>query len=362
MPGSPLAAMASFRTVKKFLNGRIGRIVLIAIAILITAAALLVGGVLFGIVAGILFGLGIPIWVGASRPRYLAIVGIAILLAAPPVWAAIEVPYYFAAPSPVNSIDNFLQNATVSPYSAPAGSVFSWEVQVVPAAVRNTTLVNLTLYVSTCPGATGTSDPNCGAGYAFNAYPSPKNVSSFTGETTVWFNETISSANIWYWQMGLYYRNGTHGLAYDSLVGDSSFYNGLIGPIAGDWTTVFGALVGTFYIAVGLYVGIPFYIALLVYVIYRMRREKRQLAAARARASSAAPEAGTETRSRPARRPPSGGAAPLPSAPAPAPAAPPASEQACPNCGAVVYPQETFCWKCGAALGAKDGSSSAPKG
>ena len=353
--------MASFRSVKKFLNGRIGRIVLIAIAILITAGALLVGGVLFGIVAGILFGLGIPIWVGASRPRFLAIVGVAILVAAPPVWAAVEVPYYFAAPSPVNSTSNFLQNATVSPYSAPAGSVFSWEVHVVPSALANTTLVNLTLYVSTCPGATGRADPNCGAGYAFSAYPSPVNISGIRQTRTVWFNETISSANIWYWQMGLFYENRTGG-AYDFLVGDASFYNGLLGPIAGDWTTVFGALIGTFYIAVALYVGVPFYIALLVYVIYRMRREKRQLAAARARASSAAPEGGAGTRPRPTRRPPTGGTAPLPSSPAAGPAAPPATEQACPNCGAVVYPQETFCWKCGAALGAKDSSSSPPKG
>ncbi|HEY6237913.1 MAG TPA: hypothetical protein VIZ68_01850, partial [Thermoplasmata archaeon] len=35
------------------------------------------------------------------------------------------------------------------------------------------------------------------------------------------------------------------------------------------------------------------------------------------------------------------------------------SEKACPNCGAVVYPSEANCWKCGVALGST-GSAAAP--
>ncbi|MEM0129593.1 MAG: zinc ribbon domain-containing protein [Thermoplasmata archaeon] len=345
--------MVSLKDVKRFLRGRIGRIVLILIAILATAGGLFVGGVLFGILAAILFGLGIPVWVGASRPRYLAVVGVAILAASPAIWAATEVPYYFIAPGAASSNQNFLQNATLSPFNAAPGSTFRWSVHLDPTAQPNATVINMTLYLSVCPGALGPSDPNCGGGgYAFQTFgpTSPVNLSGIRRPVTVWFNETISSANIWYWQMSLGYRNGTRGIQYDFLAGDSSFYNGIIGPIAGGWTMVYGTLIGTFYFAVGLYVGIPFFVALLIYGIYRVRRERKAQAASRAASGSGG---GTAAGSGPSQTT-AGAAPPLPSSsrsrPRPPAASEPPKEQACPNCGAVIYSGETFCWKCGTAL------------
>ncbi|NNN17715.1 MAG: zinc-ribbon domain-containing protein, partial [Thermoplasmata archaeon] len=43
----------------------------------------------------------------------------------------------------------------------------------------------------------------------------------------------------------------------------------------------------------------------------------------------------------------------------------PVAEASCPNCGAVVYPGEKVCWKCGTKLASPAGGSplpSAPKG
>ncbi len=347
------------RGVKAFLSGPIGRILLIVIAILAVLGAFLFAGVLFAILAVLVFGLGIPIWVGASQPRYLAILGVCVLAVSPALITAVEVPLILTPPGVSGSSDGVMQNATVTPFLGSAGTNFTWTVQVFPSnlpAGQNT--INLTLYVSTCPGATGNSSPYCSAGYPL--YWVGVGIPNLTrlAPTTVTIHFAIPSSNIWNWQMGLYYGQYNHAtnrfqnLTFDLLAGDPT-YNAIEGPVTTDWTGVYYLLVGSIYLSTLLYLGLAFFIALLVYVIFRLRRQRKQQAVQRARppppvASSAMPLASTPTGG--------GGAAGPPSAPT----SPPPKEVGCPNCGAVVYPNETFCWKCGSALGSQGSAAGRP--
>lgn len=348
--------------VKAFLSGRLGRIILIVIAILVVVGAFLFAGVLFAILAVLIFGLGIPIWVGASQPRYLAVLGVAVLAVSPAIITAVEVPLILTPPGYSASTDGVMQNATVTPFSAAAGTNFTWTVQIFPAflpAGYNT--VNLTLYVSTCPGATGNNSPYCSSGYPlYWVGLGIPNLTRLT-PTTETFHLAIPTSNVWNWQMGLYYgkwnqsSNQFSNLTFDLLAGDPS-YNSIEGPVTADWAGVYSLLVGSIYLSTLLYIGLAFFIALLVYMLFRMRRMRRQQEARRARPPPPAPGEKAPLASASA-----GGAPATPAGDGPAP--PPPKETACPNCGAVVYPNETFCWKCGAPLGGKgSASSTAPKG
>jgi hypothetical protein len=350
------------RGVKAFLSGRIGRILLIVIAILAVLGAFLFAGVLFAILAVLIFGLGIPIWSGASQPRYLAILGVCVLAVSPALITAVEVPLIMTPPGVASSSDGVMQNATVTPFLGSAGTNFTWTVQIFPSNVpTGYRTINLTLYISTCPGATGNSSPFCSSGYPL--YWVGKSIRNLTVTTTETFTFVIPTTNIWNWQMGLYlgqWNPTTHqwtNLSVDPLAGDPT-YHAIEGPITANWDTVYYLLVGSIYLSTLLYLGLAFFIALLVYVIFRLRRQRKQQAVQRSRppppATSGAP---------PLVSAPPGGRAP-PGAPV-TPSGPVPKEVACPNCGAVVYPNETFCWKCGAALGSKGAASptsSSPKG
>ena len=339
--------------VRAFFNSRLGLLVLIAIAIVLTAASFLVGEYLTAAIAALLFGLGIPVWMGHKSIKWLAIVGVVILAVSPAVTTAFEVPVVLQPTAAASSSNNILQNATVSPYFAGPGTSFTWSVQVnfsrIPSGNES---VNMTLYLSTCPGATGPNDPNCNAGYPFYKYPSTENVTNLTGRRTITFTEAVASSNIWDWQMSLFYnytnhsgKNGT----YVFLVGDAT-YNGIAGPVvASGWGGVYGLIVAAIY-SDYLVVGVVFFIGLLVYAFFKQRRVRREQAANRA---APAPE---EARggSAPAGR---SGSAPLASGAA---RPPPTQELACPNCGAVVYPKETFCWKCGTSLSAPPSGGGSP--
>lgn len=344
--------------VKAFLQSRVGKILLIVIAILAVLGAFLFAGVLFAILAVLVFGLGVPIWSGVSQPKYLAILGVAVLAVSPALITAVEVPIILTAPGAASSADGVMQNAGVSPFVGMPGSTFNWTVEVVPGQLpAGFSTVNLTLYVSTCPGATGNSSPYCSSGYPFYWIGvNQTRAANLTQPTTFTIPFIVPSSDIWDWQIGLYYakwNTTTHAwqnLTFDLLAGDAT-YNSIQGPVTANWNGNFYA--GTYYLLIGsvyetivLYLGLAFYIALLVYMIFRVRRQRRQQAAERSR-----PPPST---SNPA-------PAPLPSGPAPPPGgtvgraggasgtAP--KETACPNCGAVVYRNETFCWKCGSALG-----------
>ncbi|MGI0139949.1 MAG: hypothetical protein ACREBT_02195 [Thermoplasmata archaeon] len=356
--------MALLARTKRFLTSRIGRIILLIIAALIAAGAYLVGGVLFSIVAALLFGLGLPIWAGASQPRYLAVVGVAILAATPAIVAAVEVPLLLAPLGPSSSAGGsaaVLQNATLSPFVGSAGSTFNWSVQIFPMFLpTGSTVSNVTLYLSTCPGATGVNSSVCSAGYPFYSYTNISGVRGITAITTFNFsNIVVPSANIWSWQMSLGYTNATGGPSYVFLVGDAQ-YDGIQGPITVVGWGLYGLILGSIYLQVLLYLGLSFFIVLLIYVVYKLRRQRQRENVLRVQSAAATPAParsaeGTGTSAASAGALPSGAMAAGATRPAPT------EELACPTCGAVVYAKETYCWKCGTPLGSA-GKIPPPKG
>ncbi len=239
-----------------------------------------------------------------------------------------------------------MQNASVTPYVGSASTNFTWNVTIFPAEVpgANSSPLWLNLYISTCPGATSpTNDPNCNAGYPFWLlnYTFQGNLS---GATTISFHFTPGSDSIWTWQMGLFLRNysaapgSNASFTYLLLQGDP-VYNGLEGPVTGDFATTYSQLVLTVYLNDLIYLGIPYFVVLLVYSYITRRKATR--ADMVKRAAGATP---TDA--------PGGSGPPAPRTDAPEaqlkrpPAAPRRPEMNCPNCGAVVYANETTCWKC----------------
>lgn len=349
------------RGVKGFLSGPIGKILLIVIAILVVTGAFLFAGVLFAILAVLVVGLGIPIWVGASQPRYLAVLGVAVLAVSPALITAIEVPLIMTPPGVSSTNDGLMQNATVTPFLGSPGQVFNWTVQIFATYLpTGFNTINLTLYISTCPGAINNNSAFCSAGYPL--YWVGASIPNLTrlAPQTVTLHYAVPTSDIWNWQMVICYGkwNQTSGQfgnqTYESLVGDPS-YNAIEGPITANWNGVYYLLVGSIYLSTLLYIGLAFFVALLVYMLFRMRRVRRQQDAQRAQAppppSSTPPATGA---------PLSSGKGPAPPAGSPPTTAPHANEVSCPNCGAVVYPNETFCWKCGGPLAAKGASSTGP--
>lgn len=315
---------------------------------------------LLAIPAFLIFGLAFPIWLGLKRPRYLALSGlVVILLIAPLVTAAYtqEILTPLAAADSMTSIPGtngtaLLQNATVSPYTGSASTNFTWQVTVVPGGIpagNSSTPINLSLYISTCPGATSTSPPSwCSAGYPFYQLNYSFNQSRpLSAPETITFHYRIGSNGIWDWQMGIWTKNGTTGKGYfQTLVGDPT-YNGLEGPVIGGYWTTYFAILPTIYLFEDfLPLGASFFFILLLYMLFKNRERRKREAAGRAAGPMPSPSA-----------PPSGGAtggaalpATPPKSPPPSAAPPTAAERTCPNCQAVVYENEKTCWKCGASL------------
>jgi hypothetical protein len=205
--------------------------------------------------------------------------------------------------------------------------------------------VAVLLYLSTCPGAISGNSSVCPSGYPFI----PLSVTlptHLTAETTVTFRYTIGSDGIWDWQMALEMRDSAGHATLVSLVGDPT-YDGIEGPVIGGFLTFFAEFLPTLYLDFVLYLGVPFYFVLLVYMVLKNREARRK----EMRRRAAGPIPPTTAAGAVAD-------APAPSAPGPpsaAPAAAPegsksADEQPCPNCSALVYPGEKRCWKCGAEL------------
>jgi hypothetical protein len=344
---------------RRFLATRIGRVLLIAVTLLVVFGSYVYVEALLAIPVFLLFGLALPIWVGLKRPRYLALSGLVVVLIVAPL-STVVITQEVRTPVPLASSltdlpgtggNALLQNAGVSPYTGSTSTTFTWTVTVYPkyVPVGNTTPVNLSLYISTCPGATSPSPPSwCSAGYPFIQinYTFPANL---TAATPVSFTHTLDSNGIWDWQMGVYTKNNTTGkLFYQTLVGDSS-YNGIEGPVVGDFGTTYFELLGTIYFDDALFLGGPFFFILLIYLLFKNRERRRN--EARQRAAGPVPPTGGPSEGAQPLPPPS--TRPPPTGPV---ATPPTPERTCPNCNAVVYANETRCWKCGADLGTGPGA------
>ena len=344
---------------RRFLQTGLGRIVLILIAVAITVATYSYVSVVAAIPAILLFGLAVPIWVGLKRPRYLAIGGLVIVLTVAPISSIVVTQLIFepvgaassGAGGPFSSGQPIMQNATVSPYTGSTSTNFTWTVTIYPQWVPqgNTTPSSLQLYISTCPGATGNSSPNCSQPYPFTVLTND-NLPNQTTPYTVTFHYQIGTVGIWDWQMGLYTNNSTTKKPYyQVLVGDPT-YNGIEGPVVGTFADIYSELILTVYFQDFLFLGAPFYFILLLYMLFKNRERRRREAQQRA-PGPVPPDGGVS--------PPSDGPAkdsPLPSAKKGAGGTDAgvttrsAQEFNCPKCNAVVYQGETTCWKCGSSL------------
>jgi len=353
------------RGLRHFFGTRLGRVLLIAITIVVVWASYVYeyAGAILAIPVFLIFGLAIPIWAGLKRPRYLAIAGLVVVLIVAPMTTLIlteevRTPIGAACSAssqacPGSTADALLQNASVSPYTGTTSTNFTWTVWIYPQYIPsgNFTVANLSLYVSTCPGATsGSSPPSwCSSGYPFHQITfnlTSLNLSLHSSPIEEVFHFAIGSNGIWDWQMGVYtLANSTRHPWFATLVGDPT-YNGLEGPVVGDFSTTYFSLLGTIYFDTFLFLAGPFYLVLLVYMVFKARERRRKDAAKRA--AGPVPPAGGEGA---AEEPKPGGALSSPSPPAAGPPPPPGPpERTCPNCGAVVYENETKCWKCGASL------------
>jgi hypothetical protein len=256
-----------------------------------------------------------------------------------------------------------MQNAHVTPYTGSTSTNFTWNVTIVPRYIppHNSSPLWLDLYISTCPGATSNSDFNCASGYPFYVLNFTFPAGNLTANTTVTFHYKFSTDGIWDWQMGLWLHNTSvpvfknnssaivHPYTFILLTGDP-VYNALEGPVVGDFTATYEELVLTVYLNDFVYLGIPFFVVLLVYTY--LKRRKAQRAEMVNRAAGPTPADSDDVPRRPSKPTDAPGSG---KRPAPAPRRP---ELNCPNCGAVVYANETTCWKCGTAI--PRGSASAP--
>jgi hypothetical protein len=350
---------------RRFLQSSPGRALLIAATILLVFATFVYVQTLIAIPVFLLFGLAVPIWVGLKAPKFLALSGlVVILLVAPIANAAISQEILTPLPAASsatglpfsNSGSAVMQDAKVAPYVGGTATNFTWTVTLYPQylAYANSSIKWLDLYVSSCPGATSNNSPNCAAPYSLWVF-NDTTIANISSPTPVTFHFQIGSQGIWDWQMELAYRNGSAGATtYILLVGDAT-YNGLEGPVVGNFGTVFVSLLPTLYLDVILFLGIPFYVVLLIYMVFKSRERRKKDAAQRA-----------------AGPPPSEDATPTPgtlgtgtggSATGGSKGLTP-TEGACPNCGAVIYANETTCWKCGAKISGAPSSAplpSAPK-
>ena len=312
-------------------------------------------------------GIGFPLYLGLRRPRFLALSALVVLVVVAPLSTLVFSDELLIPPAAVSSPGagpyeiggSVLQNATISPFSGGSGTNFTWNVAVYPrflqSSLNGTNWSNdsLKLFVSTCPGATSSNTSYCGGAFTlitlsqrFASRAGPSNGTVFT------FHQPIGGKGIWSWQIQLVIQNVSNASnpSLISLSGDPTF-NGVEGPIVGGFATAYGALIGTVYEIELIYLGLPFYFVLLLYVWFKQRETRRKQMIRRAAQAMAAAGAPGQSSTPGA---PSGGP------PGPSAAAPASSELACPSCGAVIYANETKCWKCGASLGAPTGGTPLP--
>jgi hypothetical protein len=344
--------------IKAFVAKPLGKVLLIVVATLALTGSFYYLGPFLSIAVFLLVGLAVPIYLGWKNPRQLAILGVVAILVAGPIISVIltdqfRQPSPWAASSPNAPFGNgqpVLQNAHVDPFTGDPGATYVFSVDLHPENLPNGTtgILWLFLEVSTCPTGLGPASPNCPSGYPYVL----QNITFAANGTqiahTVTFNTTLNGTNIWYWQMAAGVRNLTNqNLTFIFLFPSGGVTATVQGPVTGDFFSTFTLAITSVYFYLFFYVGIPFYVLLLIYT-YLKSRERRKKAAA---ALVATPEE-TET---PARVPGS-------NKPSAAGAGPAPSERSCPNCAAVVYPNEATCWKCGTSLTGSPGSAPLPSG
>jgi hypothetical protein len=293
-------------------------------------------------IAAFLFAMLVfPIYLGWNRPRELAVVGLVVLLVGAPLGALAFTPELRLPVGPVSSptVGNgsVIENAQSVPFTGDAGTTFDFQAtinpQYLPTGARAPEYS--IVYLTTCPDTVIANDSACGGG----GYPfwvlSQTFATNLTQSTQVNLEKELNDSTLWYWEMAFVFHNATNstlwvwlgsGLAYSNASTAPPAFS-VQGPISGSFTSTFEIVLPGAYEAGFLYFGTVFYGALVIYLWVKSRQNRRN--------------------------PP---AAPGPSLPGSAPpgapvAGAPRIERSCPKCGAVVYPEEKACWKCGAPLG-----------
>lgn len=335
--------------VKAFFGRPVGKGLLVVVTLLTLVGSFLYLGPLLAVPTFLLFGLALPIYLGWKRIRDLAVVGLVVLLVAAPVASALDAQQ-IRVTAPAAASDPFLPygngtpvitDAQVTPFLGAAGGTYNFSFYLNASALpaNSSGLLWAALYISTCPGATGNNSPYCSAGYPFlefNHTVLPNVPQPFLEE----FNVTLGDGpQIWWWQASTGYDANHSANDTVSIFLDVPTYGSQEGPVTGPFASTFDLVLVPILEALLIYTGSVFFFALLVYMYFRGRRQRRGAPPPTADGSAPAP----------------------PGAPGSAPAAGPApTEQKCPNCQALVYPNETSCWKCGAPLKAGAPPSSAP--
>lgn len=345
--------MQQGNSVKNLVAKPVGRLLIAGLA-----TATLVGSFLFlspiiSIPTFLFFGLAIPIYLGWKRPRQLAIMGLAVLLVAAPVGSLWEADL-IRQPSPTAASDTYLpygnggavlQNAQVHPFTGSGGGTYNFSVEVFPQYVPANTsgLLWVELFVTTCVGATGNSSPYCPSPYPFYS-PNATLPSNLSAPFTVYFNQVLPGQNIWWFQFATAYRSGPDQNITWIFLDPGNGYGAVEGPVSGDYTSTVEAVIPSLYQDMFFYPGAVFFIALLIYYVFKRREAARQGGGGTAGPGPTAAGGPTGPTGPSSTAPAPPGSAPVGAAPAGAP------EQHCPNCNAVVYANETSCWKCGTAL------------
>ena len=340
-------------SLRSLFSTRAGRLALLALTVLsLVACFVYLGatGTFLAIPVLLFLGLAAPIYSGWKKPRHLAVYGLVAMLISVPITSVLAVNYIQApfppqdAPDVAGTNGSVLIGAVVNPYNGADSALYNFSVTIDPANVPTKASGPLwvELWVSTCPGATGPSDPFCSSGYPLLAYNQ-----TFPGGLNhtemVSFSIPINSSNIWSWEMGTaYYAEWNASSPGQDANLTWVFVGPIQGPIVGPYTAILGIAVEAFLVATFIPAGAVFFVGLIGYMWLKAREARRK-------AMEEPPMMGAPG------SPPPVGAAPALGAGSGAAGAP--VERACPNCKAVVYPNEANCWKCGVALKGGDGSS-----
>jgi hypothetical protein len=358
-----------FGPVKSFGTRPIGRVVLLAIAIVAVAASIIYLGLLAAIFVTLVFGLGLPIYTGWKRLRSLALAGLVILLLGG-AFAGVLLAQELRAPVPPASSyvggafgvgGPVLDNASATPHLSDTDANFSFQATLHPGHLPSTSgkIYAIVFFVTACPYDTSNVSGFCGSG-ATNFTQVVRFPNGTSANQTETFHQVLTAPSIWYFQIYAVAKNFTGtpppapaanvscGTRSPNTVANvtttcillqpnSPNVNTIQGPVVGSFFAIWELLIGSVYASTFFYLGLPFYIGLLGYVFFKNRQARRKAALAPA----AAPTAAEET--------------------APA-SAPPGPEQKCPKCGAIVYANESNCWKCGASLAGKAAEPPLPSG
>ncbi len=347
---------------RRFLQSKLGRVALLLLAIGTVFGTYAYVATLLAIPVFLIVGLAIPIYAGLKRPRYIALAALVVLLVVAPLSTIVFSQEVLVPPGgasspgvgPYESGGSILQNATIAPFSGSSSTQFTWSVTLYPkylnASLNDTNWSNdsIELFVSTCPGATALNLSYCGGGYTLLTKTIRFTAPPTNGQVVTLPSLQVPSTGIWSWQMEVEFQNTSSASnPYTVELSGDPTYDGLEGPVVGGFGVVYGALILTVYEVELIYLGIPFYFILLLYMWFKSREARRKEAlrrAARALSESA-----------------SGPANPAPPPPGPAPVGaadgPAASELTCPSCGAIVYANEAKCWKCGSELASASSSN-----